>query len=128
MGIVQIIFMCRKQQNNHVNSTHLYRIVNVTWKLLTSITIKQIITPQYVFVTCEKETPQPVFHIRVPSTTPRNGIRLGSLGGKQICEFSYKLVFNRMDQDGRPLCTRVFERGYLRSEQRGPGSVHRQST
>ena len=55
--------MCREQKKNHMNSTRLYRIVNETWKLLTSITIKHVIRARYEFVSREKETSQPVFHI-----------------------------------------------------------------
>lgn len=43
MLIVQIIFLCRKQQNNNVNSTRLYRILIVIWTLSTSTAIKHVI-------------------------------------------------------------------------------------
>jgi hypothetical protein len=124
MVTVQIILMCRKQKNNHENSTHLYRIVNETWKLSTSITIKHVINK---FVTREKETSQPVLHIWLPSTWPRNRIRRGKVRRKQICEFSYKLAFNRMDRGDQPLCTGCSAGAFCEVNSRGPRSIQRKS-
>jgi hypothetical protein len=100
----------------------------VTWKVLTSITVKHVITPQYVFGTSEKNisTSRPTSYVSTKHSAQEIEFGEGEKGGSKFVSFfrnwhsTERNVVARLNGQGwRNNLYSVFGWGYFWSEQWG---------